>query len=162
MAEEPLNKDKDFTVNESRTTDLLITIFFLSLFIIGVVAINSNKDTNPGLLYSLLVITTLLPAIRWGNRLRLAKIAITINKDGIYHFTSMITNWTDFFDAHIFEREVAGSYEDHFVLVIEYYKDKGETLVVHEINMSDSFDKSEEQIIAAIKFFSGGADGPPE
>ncbi len=160
MKNNTLNKNEDFTVRESRKMDLILLIIFSLLFVFGMVTVNWNESRIVE--YILGIIGLTLPsAFYWRNRLNLQKVAIKINKDGIYEYSTFITNWDNFFDAHITQKEITGSISDNFILVIEYYKEDGETLIEHEIYMSDSFDKSEEEIIAAIKFFSGGEDGPP-
>jgi hypothetical protein len=150
-----LNKDGDFIVKESATYNILIGAVFLLLSILAV--INFINEANPAakikFFFGILSIT-LPPAILFVVKGLMGKTVITINKSGIYCFGVLKTNWSNFIEACVTQDEIPGSIEDNFVLMLHFYKDGEEGPFEAKIPLRNTLDKSEEQIIAAIKYFS--------
>jgi hypothetical protein len=100
-----------------------------------------------------LFILALAPAIIGFSKAKSKRVYIRINSKGIYQDEKLITTWSHFLNAFIEEKQVALSIKDNFMLVVEYVKDKSGSGYRKKIPLTNTQNKSEEQIIAAIKFF---------
>ena len=78
---------------------------------------------------------------------------ILINKNGIYHYNKLITSWFNFVKANVTQEEKVMAISDNFILLIEHRNGQSK-LVIDKIPLTNTQDKSEEEIIAAIKYFS--------
>ncbi len=79
---------------------------------------------------------------------------MTINKNGFFHYGKLITNWNNFIDVAVKEEEKMFSIKDNFALFIKYYKDGEPGHFGRKIKLTNTQNKAEEEIIAAIKFLS--------
>jgi hypothetical protein len=77
---------------------------------------------------------------------------IKINRHGFYHYGKLITNWDHFIDALVTQKEIPGSIQDNFILIIR--SSDGVKLYKDTIPLRNTQDKAEEEIIAAIRYFS--------
>jgi hypothetical protein len=150
--------NNEFTVKESTTTNLLIGLFFLVLFLFVLTnflsdtrSYNDDKRNN---LYAIISMT-LLPAIIFLIKSYLNQTIMTVNKDGFYYLGILKTNWANFISAEVTEEEKVGSYQDNFVFILQFYKPGEEGYFVTKIPLKNTLDKSGEEIIAAIKHFKG-------
>jgi hypothetical protein len=162
MPEEQLSKDKDFKVNEMRACDVMIGIVYLLLFIPLIINIvmDFNKISAVGYaFFARIVVLILLGVLIYFQKARLNLTALTVNKEGIYCYKNFVTDWANFIEAYYTEQPVTGSTSDHFVLMINYTKPGEDGTFLREIGYSDTFNKSQEEIIAAITYFSGGELG---
>jgi hypothetical protein len=146
VSEDQFNAESDFVVKESMNmnvfTGLLFLVFSLITFptsvIMGGVAlfiaigafVRSAKDTT----------------------------IIRINKKGFYYYGRLITDWEHFIsDQFIDELPLPQGNDpglnDRFFLFIKYYKEGELGYFGRKIRLTDSQDKSEEEIIAAVKFY---------
>lgn len=153
-----LNKDVDFLVKESAVLNVFIGAFFLLLFIITIVNFTNDpyhSDYRRTKVFLTIVVFTLPTAIIFITKGFMHKTIITINKNGIYYFGKLKTNWQNLLEAFITQDEIPGSIKDNFVLILKFYKDGEDDCYETKIPLRNTFDKSEEEIIAAIRFFSG-------
>ena len=152
ISDDHFNIEQDFVVKESQGVNTIIGIFILCLVV--------------GLLSTI--------GIRWTILIPIASVAITaiayikngvtnptvilINKNGFYYYGQFITNWNNFIDikfiddmprAEIYTKGI----QDRFGMMIRYYKDGEDGYYGRKISFTDTQDKSEEEIIAAIKFY---------
>jgi hypothetical protein len=85
------------------------------------------------------------------------KIIMTINKKGFYYLDELVTNWHNFIDAFVTQdeenRRIPYDVTDRFMLVIRYGKIGHTGFFIRKILMTATMDKSEEEIVAAIKFY---------
>jgi hypothetical protein len=152
MPANQLTESSTFTVKESALTNLLVGGFLMILAVLGFFA-----DPHEGFygmkIYYRSIWIMLVPAIIFLIRGFLHKTIFTIDKNGIYQYGKLVTDWKNFVSANITQKEITGSIKDNFILVIDYYNT--EELCYHErtIPLADTQTKSEEEIIAAINFF---------
>ena len=85
------------------------------------------------------------------------KVIILINKNGIYYFNKQITDWFNFVKAHVTQEEKVMAISDNFILLVEHRNSQAK-IIVDKIPLTNTQDKSEEEIIAAIKYFSIAAN----
>src|SRR6478736_7272676 len=104
MPQEAKYVNNEFTVKESATTNLLIGLFFLILFLFVLTnflsdtrAYDDNKRHN---LYAIISMT-LLPAIIFLIKSYFHPTIIIVNKNGFYYLGTLKTNWTNFISAEV-------------------------------------------------------------
>ena len=102
----------------------------------------------------------IFPAIFNTAKAVMNRTVITINQKGIYHNTAFITNWNNFLNASITEENPNRNIDDRFVLLIEYRKDGIEGYFKRKIPLTNTQNKSEEEIIEAITFFRNHSANP--
>ena len=144
IPDDQFNYETDFLVKESKTMNLIIGIFLLifslTAFFMAVLA---------GGLILLFAIGTLM---RTSKNI----IIMKINKTGFYYYGELITDWNNFISEEFIEDGPASprrGAKDQFYLMIKYYKDGEAGYYGRKIRLTDSQDKSEEEIIAAVKFY---------
>ena len=83
-----------------------------------------------------------------------------MNSNGINHHGNTICNWNNFINAYTAQEfPIVSNYSDglsdkNYIIVIYFDREKGGNYV-YKMRMSDTQNKSEEQIIEAIQYFSG-------
>lgn len=129
-------------------------ILFLAAFAITVYVDSFN--TNELSIYQLLYLSV-IPGVYLIKRGVANKTIITINKNGFYYFDDLVTDWNNFIDAFVTQdeenRKIPYDVTDRFMLVIRYGKAGHTNYYARKILMTAVMDKSEEEIIAAIKFY---------
>lgn len=93
-----------------------------------------------------------------GTLMRTSKeiIIMKINKTGFYYYGKLITDWDHFISEEFIDDGPASprsGAKDQFYLLIKYYKEGQPGYFGRKIRLTDSQDKSEEEIIAAVKFY---------
>jgi len=87
---------------------------------------------------------------------------IIVNKTGFFHYGDLVTNWANFVsvdfvdEVPVFSSKSAGL-SDKFSLIMKYYKDDRPECFACKIPLTNTQDKSEEEIIAAIRFYHRNA-----
>lgn len=99
-----------------------------------------------------MLLVVLVPALSFTIKGLQNKVAITINKEGIYYYKKFITNWQNLAEAYITQDEITGSIHDNFVLMVKYLV-PGDGYYVLKMKLTNTQDKSEEEVMAAIQFF---------
>ena len=91
---------------------------------------------------------------------------MTINKTGFYYLGKLVTGWKNFIDASVTQdeenRRIPYDITDRFILLVRYYKEGEPGYFGRKFLMTAAMDKSEEDIIAAIKFYYEKASEPVE
>ncbi len=146
--------DSNFIVKESRTVNLVFGFLLLILSAIILYHIFSDYHTDQIIRYKKMIFLSLVPAIFFILRGYTANQLFIINKNGIYRCNVLITNWNNFIKAYITQEAVTGSYKDNFVLIVEFYKENEEGYFMRKMKLPNTTDKSEEEVIEAIKYFS--------
>ena len=153
MPEIMLTPDADFLVKEDKFLNFLIGGICFVLFLISLFNVKESY-------VNLFAIPFFLgPAVLFIAKGMKSKTVITVNRDGIYSFKKLVTNWDNFFKAFIVEEEKFGRVSDNFILVIKYHKPVSTRQMIRKIKLSNTQNKSEESIIEAIKYFNGLAKG---
>lgn len=95
----------------------------------------------------------LIPAIPCIAGIFIRNPLIEVNSTGIYTKGSLITDWAHFANADFTQRTKAGRWTDNFVLILEYSKEGYYGYFKCELPLSNTQNKSEEAVLAAIDFF---------
>lgn len=148
MKETNLNAKSDFLVRESVGFNYFIGILLLIIFIAAI----ALGDYGWGNYLSALMLF-LLPAAFFIAKARGNAVRIKINKTGFYHNGVLITTWDRFIDARLTEELVPGSIQDNFIILIRYYGNDYIQAFWSKIPLSNTQDKADEEIIAAIDFY---------
>lgn len=152
MAKKTLNNDGEFLVGEERVLNYILAALCFALFLYGVIdAVNRNfrKIDYQSFVFAL----ALIPAYLFFRKAHSNRVYIRINKNGIYQDGRSVTSWANFIKAYIDQKEKKTffSIQDNFILVVEYKKEgKG---FRHKIPLTNTQNKSEEEVLAAVKFF---------
>lgn len=152
MAKKIFTKEDQFVVGEERVLNYILAAFCLALFLYGIIdAVNRNfrKIDYQSFVFAL----ALIPAYLFFRKARSNRIYIRINKNGIFQDEKSVTDWANFINAYIDQKEKKSffSIQDNFLLVVEYKKDgKG---FRHKIPLTNTQNKSEEDVLRAVHFF---------
>ena len=111
-----------------------------------------------------LYVIAVLPAWFFVRKGKSKRIYIRINKSGIYQDEKLVTSWANFLNAYIAQKKpksMRPRLQDNFVLVVEYLKDKmSDKGVRRQIPLTNTQNKSEEEVLEAVKFFWKIAKNP--
>lgn len=145
ISENNFNAEGSFVVKESKTMRLVFGILF-SLFAAFLVQVSL-------LIAIIAAILAVASFIRAGQE----HIIMKINKDGFYYYGTLLTNWGNFVSARFVDEAPMQStsslgLSDKFFVVIRYYKDDRKCYE-RKIALTNTQDKSEEEIMAAIRFY---------
>jgi hypothetical protein len=152
MPKIPLHKDSQFIVGEDKILVYILSFLFFGLFIYGLIdaMLHHFKQLN---YVNLLFVVALLPAFILFRQAKSKRIYIRINKKGIYQDERLVTQWIYFLNAYITQKEKAFSIQDNFILVVEYRKDGVEKGFRRNIPLTNTQNKSEEDVLEAVQFF---------
>ncbi|HJW16521.1 MAG TPA: hypothetical protein VJ499_05355 [Flavisolibacter sp.] len=151
MAEPTLNIEQDFLVKDSKITNYIIGGALLAVFVVSM-SYGDYGWSN----YLIAICMFLIPgavAIAKGQQ---NTIIIRINKTGFFYAGKLITEWKLFYDATVQDKMATGSYRDNFVLALRYYSADHSLIYTQNIPLTNTQDRSEEEIIEAINFFCHG------
>ncbi len=146
-----VNKMESFNVKESKGVNIIASIVFWIMFF-SAVNYNEFEETTPRTSVRLFYIT-IVPAIVFLLKSVNKKSIIEINKTGFYFHGALVTNWDNYISVRYAQEEKVMSLTDNFVLFIDYYNQEKGMRYVSKIKMSNTQNKSEEEIIAAIEHF---------
>lgn len=142
----------DFLVKESRSINYIAGGFLIAVFFVSLL-FGSYDLSN----YLFGVCILLLPGAIAIARGRRNRVIMKINKNGIYYAGQMVTNWTLYYDAVVADKRDAASFRDNFVLDLRYYSPDYSLMHTRSIPLTNSQDKSEEEIIQAIRLYYNAA-----
>lgn len=148
MSQPKLNAESDFLVKESRSTNFIAGGFMIAVFFVSMMFGDFGWDN---LLFGVCIL--LLPgaiAIARGKR---NHTIMKINKTGIYYAGQLVTGWGLYYDAAVKEKTEVNSFRDNFVLDLRYYSPNYSLIYTRSIPLTNTHDKSEEEIIEAIRFY---------
>jgi hypothetical protein len=152
MPRQPLTKDTDFIVGEEKVLVYILAALFFALFGYGLIDLIRHRAANNGY-GNFLFIIALLPALLFLQKGRSNNVYIRINKTGIYQGRTLLTRWPNFLKAYITQKETVLSIQDNFILVVEYRKDGVADGFRRKIPLTNTQNKSEEEVMEAIHFF---------
>ena len=152
MGKNQFDKDSEFIVGEAKGLNYVMATFFLGLFLYGVIDAIRRNFINIDY-QSYVFVVMLLPAIFCFRKAQSKRIYIRVNKTGIYQDERLLTRWPDLLKAYVDQKEKKRFIEirDNFILVVEYKKNNQG--IRHKIPLTNTQDKSEEEVLAAVKFF---------
>jgi len=152
MGRSRLTINSEFIVGEAKVLNFVLATLCLALFGYGVVdAIRRNFINIDYQSYVFAVM--LIPAFLFIRKAQSKRIYIRVNKTGIYQDEKLLTRWPDLINAYVDQKEKKGFIEirDNFLLVVEYKKNNQG--IRHKIPLTNTQNKSEEEVLAAVKFF---------
>jgi len=152
MGKIPLNKDSEFIVGEDKVLDYIVATLFFGLFLYGLIDAILKHFVKMNYLNFLFALA-LAPAIILFAKAKSKRIYIRINKTGIYHDEQFVTSWSNLLHIYLDQKEVVLTIQDNFILVVEYLKDGFEQGFRRKIPLTNTQNKSEEDVLAAVKFF---------
>ena len=142
------NAEADFLVKESKGFNYFIGILLLIIFVVAI-ALGDYGWSN----YLSAMALFLIPAAFFIAKARGNAVRIKINKSGFYYNGALITSWDRFIDARLTQDLVPGSIKDNFIILIRYYGHDPAEAYWSKIPLSNTQDKADEEIIAAIDFY---------
>ena len=151
-----LTPDGQFIVGEYKLMHYFMALFFLALFGVGLydaIARNFKNIDYQSYVFALAII----PAVLILVKVRKGTIYIRINSKGIYENERLVTQWSGLLNATLTQEEKKGIYDlgDKFILLLQYSK-PGETKpLIRKIRLTNTQNKSEEEVLAAVKWFWG-------
>ena len=147
----PENGKECFEVKEFVPLNLIAAGIFYCLFLYGLYNTNlPDASYNPVFDHMLLI--TIIPALGYTYKAFHKTCYLKINADGIFVGKLHLTTWNHFIAAEYREKPVTGSIQDNFILIITYYRENLGTYV-KEVPLTNTQDKSEEEIINAVNYF---------
>ena len=154
MGKIPLSKDCEFVVGEEKILNFVLASLCFSLFLYGLIDAIRRHFINIDY-QSFVFALTLFPAYFFFRKGNSRRVFIRVNKTGIYQDEQLITGWSNLLKAHVAQKEKTGifSIQDNFLLVIEYRKDGSKQGVRRKIPLTNTQNKSEEEVLEAVKFF---------
>ena len=151
ISDDKFNADEDFHVRESKGCNLSMGIILLIVSIFIIVAdVTGNLG---GSVFVKVFYFLLIPAVMFIRRGAANQTIMTINRNGIIYAGKLLTTWDNFIDVKLIQEERMMAIQDNFQLFIKYYKDGSPGYFGRKIPLTNTQDKAEEEIIAAIKFY---------
>lgn len=152
MTKKPLTENSQFIVGEEKILNYVLGALCLALFAYGLIDAISRNFRNIDY-QSYVFALAIIPAIYCFRRAHSKRAYIRVNKNGLYQDGKLVTNWPNLINAYIDQkdRNTFFSIKDNFLLVVEFKKDtKG---IRHKIPLTNTQNKSEEEVLQAILFF---------
>jgi len=155
MEPSTLDIEQDFLVQESKSINNMAGFALLCVFLASM----SFGDYG---LYSYLmsIFLFLIPGVIFLAKAQRPSLIIKINKSGFFYAGRFITGWDLFYDATVHDKMITGSYKDNFVLAFRYYAPDYSLIYTLSVPLTNTQDKSEEEIIEAINFFCQADKSP--
>ena len=151
-----LDANGQFIVGEYKLMHYFMALFFLALFGVGLydaIARNFRDIDYQSYVFALAII----PAVLILVKVRKGTIYIRINAKGIYENERLVTQWSGLLNATLTQEEKKGIYDlgDKFILLLQYSKPGEAKPLIRKIRLTNTQNKSEEEVLAAVKWFWG-------
>ncbi len=151
-----LTKDGQFLVGEYKLMHYFMALFFLALFGYGLydaIARNFTDIDYQSYVFALAII----PAVMIMIKVRKGTIYIRINSKGIYENERLVTQWSGLLIVTLTQEEKNGIYDmgDKFILLLQYTRPGEPKPLIRKIRLTNTQNKSEEEVLAAVKWFWG-------
>lgn len=146
IPENQFNAATSFEVKESKKMRLIIGIVALAF---AVFMVQSSPFLSA--IVAIFGITSIVVSTR-------ERIIMTVNKDGFFYYGSLITSWNNFVSARFIDQtpQVSSTslgISDQFFLSVRYHKENEPGCFERKFALTNTQDKSEEEILAAIRFY---------
>lgn len=142
---------KPFIVKESVGVNFVAGLVFVAMTVTAFLYNDLKGFEYLGLLI------TLIPGVYFFVKTFNKTIILEINSKGIYFHGKLLTDWDNFISANYDQKEVLLSLQDNFYLQVDYIKPGTGMQYTSKINLPNTLNKAEEDIIAAIKAFCPNA-----
>lgn len=154
MRKIPLSKDSEFLVGEEKVLNYILGSLCFALFGYGVFDAARRHFTNIDY-QSFVFALALAPALLFFRKARSKRVFIRVNKTGIYQDEQFVTGWPGLLKAYIAQKEKKSFFniQDNFLLVVEYRKDGSKEGIRRKIPLTNTQNKSEEEVLEAVNFF---------
>lgn len=150
-----LESNGDFIVGEEKILNAILSIAFFGLFAYGIIDGVMQKKYEPGVAMPVFYAAALAISIVFFKKFRSKRIFLRINQKGIYKDEVLVTDWEHLIKAHITQKQGRlFNITDAFILVIEYTREDPSTGYRTIIPLTNTQNRSEEDIMAALKHFS--------
>lgn len=151
-----LHPDSEFVVKEEIVLVFILTGLSILIFIYGILdltVITGLKDNASAFTF----LAAIVPAIYFFRKGFRNPVSLRINRKGIYEGNRLITGWESLVKATITQKTEGKwkSVQDNFQLVIDFYVGGGVKPFRHVIPLTNTQNKSEEEVMAAIRYFVG-------
>ena len=157
---ERINFDSDgnFVVKESASLNYLTAALSFLTFI-GVLITRNFEIGQPFSEFYLIYIFILVPGIISLVKYSRKKDIIKVNKTGVFYYGVAVTDWNNFRNACIAEEfttvtQNSAGISDKFSVMITFFNPVNDCDYLYKMDLSNTQDKSAEQIISAIQYFS--------
>ena len=147
MSQTPLLPDSNFVVKEDKFLNLLIAGICFFFFVISIVTFSGSYIDYFSIPFFL------GPTLLFVYKAFKNKILIVINRKGIYYGQQLVTDWEHFYNAQLKEVEKIGQVSDNFQIEIKYYNQIRAGFLHKNIKLGNTQNKSEESVMAAIRYF---------
>jgi len=154
MAKTKLHSNKEFLVGEEKILNYILGVLFLALFLYGVIDAVLRHFKNIDY-QSFIFVFALIPAFLFFRKGSSPVVYIRINRNGIYFQQELVTDWALLQNAYIDQKEKKGiiNLQDNFQLVLEYKREGDQKLFRRKIPLTNTQNKSEEEVLEAVIFF---------
>ena len=151
-----LTSDGQFIVGEYKLMHYFMALFFLALFGVGLYDAISRNFRNIDY-QSYVFALAIIPAVLILVKVRKGTIYIRINSKGIYENERLVTQWPGLLNVTLTQEEKKGIYDlgDKFILLLQYSKPGEAKPVLRKIRLTNTQNKSEEEVLAAVRWFWG-------
>ncbi|OSZ79874.1 hypothetical protein CAP36_01000 [Chitinophagaceae bacterium IBVUCB2] len=154
MAKKQLTTDGQFIVGENKGLDYVLAFLCLALFSYGLIDAIQQRFTNFSA-SSFVFLIAFVAAVLFFRKGNSKRIYIRINNTGIYQDEKLVTDWSNFLNAFLTQKEKKRIFEiqDNFLMVVEFRKEGTNLGIRKKIPLTNTQNKSEEEVLEAVKFF---------
>jgi hypothetical protein len=154
MGKTPLTKDSEFLVGEEKILSYILASLCFALFLYGLIDAARRHFINIDY-QSFVFALALMPAYIFFKKARSRRIFIRINKKGIYQDEKPVTGWPGFHKAYLDQKKKRAFFniQDNFQLVVEYRGEAAGKFLRSRIPLTNTQNKSEEEVLEAVQFF---------
>lgn len=149
-----LNPDSEFIVKEEVVLVYILTGLFVLIFIYGILdltVIHGVKDNSSAFTF----LFAIIPAIYFFKKGYQNPVALCVNRKGIYAGNQLVTEWENLINAYVTQKDKTWrSIQDNFLLVVEFYGEKEGEGRRRKIPLTNTQNKSEEEVMDAVRYFS--------
>ena len=154
-----LDGDGNFIVKESAFLNYLVAVICLAIFI-GVLTTRNFEIGYPFSEFYFIYVFILLPGIISLTKYSRNKTIIKVNKTGVFYYGVVVTDWNNFRNACIAEEyptvtQNSDGISDKFNVMVTFFDPARNGDYLYKMSLSNTQDKSPEEIISAIQFYSG-------
>ncbi|RYY89632.1 MAG: hypothetical protein EOO15_05660 [Chitinophagaceae bacterium] len=145
-----LKPDGVFTVGESRGLMLALAGIFAALFIYDLIDLVLHPETA---ITNHLLLLAALPAFICLRKARDKSVIMRIDRTGFVYYGKRLFTWEQFISAKVEEVKAQNvRFGDNFQLVLQYYREDG-NIYGRNVALTNTQNKAEEEIIAAIRYY---------
>lgn len=155
MGKQPLTRESQFVVGDEKILLIIIGILFVLFFGYGVydAAQRGFRQIDP---QSFIFAAAIFPAIICFRKARANSVHIRINRKGIYEAERLVTTWDNFIKAALIQKKKGRKIydvRDNFQMLVQYRKEGSLQILERRIDLTNTQNKSEEEVMEAVRFF---------